>query len=136
MNPLKVLKEFDQAIWLDFVARGFIERGELRRLVDEDGIEAIAGPDEYDAAIKSTLSKGDRSVSDLYESLAVEDIQRAADLLRPVYEATRGADGFVSLEDAGPRLSAIPPPRPRLESFSRKAVTREQLKRDLNERRF
>ena len=98
MNPLKVLKEFDQAIWLDFVARGFIERGELQRLVDEDGIrgvtsnpaifeKAIAGSDEYDAALKNILSNGDRSVSDLYESLAVEDIQRAADVLMAYYEA-------------------------------------------------
>ncbi len=107
MNPLKTLHaEQDQAVWLDFVARGFVQDGGLKRLVDEDGLrgvtsnpaifeKAIGHSDEYDDAIKAA---GDQRVIDLYEGLAIADIQAAADVLRPVYEASGGQDGFVSLE--------------------------------------
>ncbi|GJD50118.1 Transaldolase [Methylobacterium crusticola] len=107
MNPLKALHaEQDQAVWLDFVARGFVADGQLKRLVDEDGLrgvtsnpaifeKAIGHSDEYDAALKRA---GDERVIDLYEGLAVADIQAAADVLRPVYDASGGQDGFVSLE--------------------------------------
>lgn len=109
MTPLKALQAQGQAVWLDFVARGFVEKGDLRRLVEADGVrgvtsnpaifeKAIAGSNEYDDAIRAALQEGDRSVGDLYERLAVADIQKAADVLRPVYDATGGADGFVSLE--------------------------------------
>lgn len=109
MSSLKALHAQGQAVWLDFVARGFVEKGDLARLVAEDGIrgvtsnpaifeKAIAGSDEYDDAIRAALAQGDRSVIDLYESLAVADIRKAADVLRPVFDETGGADGFVSLE--------------------------------------
>ncbi|RAI45655.1 bifunctional transaldolase/phosoglucose isomerase [Rhodoplanes roseus] len=109
MTPLKALQAQGQAVWLDFVARGFVEKGDLARLVAEDGVrgvtsnpsifeKAIGGSSEYDDAIRAALQEGDRSVVDLYERLAIEDIQKAADVLRPVYDATGGADGFVSLE--------------------------------------
>ncbi|MDC7786950.1 bifunctional transaldolase/phosoglucose isomerase [Rhodoplanes sp. TEM] len=109
MSSLKALHAQGQAVWLDFVARGFVEKGDLARLVAEDGIrgvtsnpaifeKAIAGSDEYDDAIRAALAQGDRSVIDLYESLAVVDIRKAADVLRPVFDETGGADGFVSLE--------------------------------------
>ena len=111
MNALKALHdEQDQAVWLDFVARGFIAKGELKALVERDGLrgvtsnpaifeKAIGASDEYDGAIKSALTEqGDARVIDLYEGLAVEDIRNAADVLRPVYEASDGADGYVSLE--------------------------------------
>ncbi len=110
MNPLKALHaEQDQAVWLDFVARGFIAKGELKMLVERDGLrgvtsnpsifeKAIGDSDEYDDALKRAEHEGDRSVIDLYEGLAIADIQAAADVLRPVYEESGGADGFVSLE--------------------------------------
>jgi transaldolase/glucose-6-phosphate isomerase len=109
MNPVKALQTHDQAVWLDFLARGFTAAGDLKRLIDEDGVrgvtsnpaifeKAIGGSGDYDDAIAQLLDGGDRSVTDLYESLAVADIQAAADVLRPVYDQLDGADGFVSLE--------------------------------------
>ncbi|NEU13374.1 bifunctional transaldolase/phosoglucose isomerase [Methylobacterium sp. BTF04] len=110
MNPLKALfPEQGQAVWLDFVARGFVQQGKLKALVDEDGLrgvtsnpsifeKAIGGSVEYDPALKAVMDAGDARVIDLYEGLAIADIQAAADVLRPVYEASDGADGYVSLE--------------------------------------
>jgi len=109
MNPVKALTTHGQAIWLDFLARGFIANGELKALVDSDGVrgvtsnpsifeKAIGGSNEYDEAVSALLSERDRSASDLYETLAVEDIQRAADALHSVYDDLKGADGYVSLE--------------------------------------
>src|ERR1700722_15784500 len=109
MNPVKALENHGQAVWLDFLARGFVAKGELKKLIDTDGVKgvtsnpsifekAIGSSDEYDAPIGSALKKGDRPVADLFEHLAVEDIQHAADVLRPVYDHFKGNDGFVSLE--------------------------------------
>ncbi len=109
MNPVKALTQHGQAIWLDFLARGFIANGDLRALVERDGVrgvtsnpsifeKAIGGSDEYDGAISALLKERDRPVAELYETLAVEDIQRAADALRSVYDECHGTDGFVSLE--------------------------------------
>ncbi len=109
MNPVLALQEHGQAVWLDFLARGFIAKGELKTLVDEDGLrgvtsnpaifeKAIVGSDEYDAGIRARLEQGDCPVGELYEGLAVEDIQHAADTLRGVFDATGGADGYVSIE--------------------------------------
>src|SRR5579863_541478 len=109
MNPVKALENHGQAVWLDFLARGFVTKGELKKLIDTDGVKgvtsnpsifekAIGSSDEYDGPIGSALKKGDRPVADLFEHLAVEDIQHAADVLRPVYDRYKGNDGFVSLE--------------------------------------
>src|SRR6201991_3103928 len=109
MNPVKALESHGQAVWLDFLARGFIAKGDLKKLIDTDGVKgvtsnpsifekAIGSSDEYDAPIGKALKSGDRSVADLFERLAVEDIQHAADVLRPVYDQLKGHDGFVSLE--------------------------------------
>ncbi|WP_316239235.1 bifunctional transaldolase/phosoglucose isomerase [Bradyrhizobium sp. SZCCHNR1015] len=109
MNPVKALEEHGQAVWLDFLARGFVARGDLKRLIDEDGVKgitsnpaifekAIGSSDEYDAPIAAALKNGDRSPTQLFEAVAVEDIQNAADVLRPVYDHFDGNDGFVSLE--------------------------------------
>src|SRR3569833_3465406 len=109
MNPLKELQTHGQSIWLDFLARGFIAKGELKALIERDGVrgvtsnpsifeKAIGSGDEYDAAFAKLLKDGDRSVIDLYESVAIEDIQHAADVLRPVYDELHGRDGYVSLE--------------------------------------
>ncbi len=109
MNPVKELEKHGQSVWLDFLARGFIVKGDLKKLIDTDGVKgvtsnpsifekAIGSSDEYDGAIAKALKSGDRPVAELFERLAVEDIQHAADVLRPVYDHLRGADGFVSLE--------------------------------------
>jgi len=109
MNPVKALEQHGQAVWLDFLARGFVAKGDLKRLIDEDGVKgvtsnpaifekAIGSSDEYDAPIAKALKGGDRSPTQLFEAVAVEDIQNAADVLRPVYDSFNGNDGFVSLE--------------------------------------
>src|ERR1700749_576848 len=109
MNPVKALENHGQAVWLDFLARGFVAKGDLKKLIDSDGVKgvtsnpsifekAIGTSDEYDAPIGKALKSGERSVADLFERLAIEDIQNAADVLRPVYDKLDGHDGFVSLE--------------------------------------
>src|SRR4051794_4348836 len=109
MNPVKALENHGQAIWLDFLARGFVAKGDLQALINTDGVKgvtsnpsifekAIGSSDEYDGAIGHALKAGDRPVADLFEALAIEDIQNAADVLRPVYDRLNGSDGFVSLE--------------------------------------
>jgi transaldolase/glucose-6-phosphate isomerase len=109
MNPVKELEKHGQSVWLDFLARGFVLKGDLQRLIDDDGVKgvtsnpsifekAISSSDEYDGAIAEALKSGDRRVAELFEQLAVEDIQHAADVLRPVYDRLKGEDGFVSLE--------------------------------------
>jgi transaldolase/glucose-6-phosphate isomerase len=109
MNPVKSLQSHGQAIWLDFLARGFVAKGDLKKLIDSDGVrgltsnpsifeKAIGSSDEYDGAIKTALAKGDRAVSRLFEDLAIDDIQHAADVFKPLYDETNGEDGFVSLE--------------------------------------
>jgi transaldolase/glucose-6-phosphate isomerase len=110
MNPLKELYREGQSIWLDFIRRSLITSGDLNRLIDEDGVRgmtsnptifqnAIAGSADYDESIRRALQKNPHGdIKTLYEILAVEDIQMAADVLRPVYDAARGGDGYVSLE--------------------------------------
>src|SRR5580692_5623686 len=109
MNPLKALQDHGQAVWLDFLSRGFTANGGLKKLVDDDGLRgvtsnpsifehAIGHSDEYDEAIARMLKAHDQSPGELFEQIAVEDIQKATDVFRPVFEATRGADGFVSIE--------------------------------------
>lgn len=109
MNPLEALHDQGQAAWLDFVSRGYIADGRLKKLVEEDGLsgvtsnpaifeKAIAHSEEYDGALRGAEAGADMSVMTLFERLAIEDIRHAADVLRPVYDETDGADGFVSLE--------------------------------------
>ena len=109
MNPLRALQDHRQAVWLDFLSRGFIADGGLKKLVDEDGLRgvtsnpsifehAIGQSNEYDESIERMLETHDHSPGEIFEDLAVEDIRRATDVLRPVFDATHGADGFVSIE--------------------------------------
>ena len=109
VNPLKHLHDFGQAIWLDFLSRRFIAEGGLKTLIDGDGLtgvtsnpsifeKAIAGSADYDSSLKAAENEDDHDVMALYEHLAIEDIQHAADALRPVYDATQRQDGYVSLE--------------------------------------
>ena len=110
MNPLKQLEEQGQSIWLDYIRRNLLSSGGLERLVDEDGIrgvtsnptifeKAIAGSTDYDEALRQLLAKDSQfDAGKLYEALVIEDIRMTADVLRPVYDATHGDDGYVSLE--------------------------------------
>src|SRR5262245_21263333 len=110
MNALKELAGQGQSIWLDYIRRNMLRSGELKRLVDEDGIrgvtsnptifeKAIAGSTDYDDALRALLAKDSTTeVGKLYEPLAIEDIQAATDVLRSVYDSTGGDDGYVSLE--------------------------------------
>ncbi len=108
MNPLKALHDYGQSVWLDFIRRNLIKSGELRRLVDDDGLrgvtsnpaifeKAIAGSDDYKDSL-AAAARTSRKPMELYETLAIKDIQDAADVLRPVYDQTRRRDGYVSLE--------------------------------------
>ena len=108
VNPLVELAKKGQSVWLDNLARPLIRDGALERLVKEDGLSgitsnpaifqiAMTSGDAYDEQIR-TLSDQGKSAGEIYEALAIRDIQNAADILRPVYDRTEGADGFVSLE--------------------------------------
>jgi transaldolase len=107
-NPFFRLKSLGQSLWLDYIRRDFTASGELRRLIEEDGLEgvtsnpalfdqAIAGSDDYDGAIRELAAAGG-STPELYEALALEDVRAAADVFRPVYDRTSGKAGYVSLE--------------------------------------
>jgi transaldolase len=105
-NPLLELARFGQSYWLDDLSRSMIRSGELQRRVEQDGLTGItSNPTIFHAA----LSKGteyDEQLRKLagepphviYETLIVEDVRNACDILRPVYDRTEGRDGFVSLE--------------------------------------
>jgi transaldolase/glucose-6-phosphate isomerase len=108
MNPLKALNRHGQSVWLDFMRRTLIGK-ELARLLDEDGVvgitsnpaifeKAIGQSADYDPQFSQLMEKGDRTPWAIYEELAIRDIQLAADQLRPIYDATRRRDGYVSLE--------------------------------------
>ncbi len=113
MSKLRELAKFGQSVWLDFIRRSYLVEGELKKLVDQGlaGVtsnptifeKAIAGSSDYDRAMKA-LVEADKTVEEIYETLAIEDIRMAADTLMPVYEASEGRDGFVSLE-VNPRLA-------------------------------
>ena len=116
MNSLKQLQDCGQSIWLDYIRRDLITSGEFQRLVEEDGVhgvtsnqtifdKAITAGTAYDDALRLLLlTDPDRDAPTLFESLEIEDLQMAADILRPVYDQTEGADGFVSIE-VSPRLA-------------------------------
>jgi len=108
-NPIKKLKEIGQSIWLDNLSRHIIDSGELKRLIEEDGLtgitsnptifqKAISGSKDYDASLQALLRKGIHDEKELFLGLAFEDISRAADRLWPVYQRSGGLDGFVSIE--------------------------------------
>ena len=107
-NQLIEINKYGQSIWMDNLSRDIIGSGELKNLVENQGIKgitsnpsifekAIAGNAIYDKDIEAGISKG-LSTQDIYESLAFEDIRNACDILHPVYETTNGKDGYVSIE--------------------------------------
>lgn len=107
-SPLKRLPDFGQSPWLDFIQRGLLERGELRRMIDSWGLRGItSNPAIFEQAITQTrdyegdierLARLGKNAVEIYEALALDDVRRAADMFLPVFEESHGADGFVSLE--------------------------------------
>ncbi len=108
-NPLIGLKEIGQSVWLDNLSRKLIHSGELKRLIDEDGLsgitsnptifqKAISGSTDYDSSLRRMIDKGVKDEKELFLGLAVEDVSDAADLLWPAYQSANGQDGFVSIE--------------------------------------
>src|SRR5262245_4959579 len=103
---LQDLNALGQSVWLDYIRRHLLASGELGSLIRDEGLrgvtsnpsifeKAIAGSTDYSDAIGR---RADRSANEIYEEMAIEDIQAAADALRSVYDRAGGADGFVSLE--------------------------------------
>jgi len=108
-NPVRDLQRYGQSIWLDYIRRNLLTGGELKKLIDEDGLrgmtsnpaifeKAIVGSTDYTDLLQSLAQKHDLDAKARYEVLAIHDIQDAADFLRPVYDATKRRDGYVSLE--------------------------------------
>jgi transaldolase/glucose-6-phosphate isomerase len=108
-NPLKDLLKFGQSVWLDYIRRDLLTSGELKRLIEEDGLrgmtsnpaifeKAIAGGKLYDDLLNSLRSRTDLDAKGRFEILAIRDIQDAADILRPVYDSSKRRDGYVSIE--------------------------------------
>ncbi|HUY15036.1 MAG TPA: bifunctional transaldolase/phosoglucose isomerase [Terriglobia bacterium] len=109
MNSLKVLGQMGQAVWLDYIRRTLITSGELKNLVEQDGVrgvtsnpaifeKAIVGSNDYSESLDALYQNDQKDPMKLYEALAIPDIQAAADVFKPVYESTQGLDGYVSLE--------------------------------------
>ncbi|HET9341519.1 MAG TPA: transaldolase [Candidatus Eremiobacteraceae bacterium] len=107
-SPLNDLIKFGQSFWLDNIRRGFTRSGELRRLIDVDGLrgetsnptifeKAIAESDDYDDAVK-TLVAAKKTPADVYDVLTTDDVREACDVFRDLYNSTKGSDGFVSIE--------------------------------------
>ncbi|HEY2113608.1 MAG TPA: transaldolase family protein, partial [Candidatus Angelobacter sp.] len=107
-NPLLELQKFGQSIWLDYIRRDLITSGELKRLIDNDGLrgmtsnpsifeKAIVGSNDYADFLDQLIAQG-LSAGDIFERIAVRDIQDAADILLSVYKSTNKRDGYVSLE--------------------------------------
>ncbi|MGZ4733585.1 MAG: transaldolase [Terriglobales bacterium] len=108
-NPLKDLLNFGQSVWLDYIRRDLLTSGELKRLIEEDGLrgmtsnpaifeKAITGSTLYADLLNSLRSRSDLDAKGRYEILAIRDIQDAADFLKPVYQSSKRRDGYVSLE--------------------------------------
>ena len=109
MNPLQELGSHGQSFWLDYIRRDLIHGGELRRLVEQDGLggvtsnpaifeKAFTSSKDYSETLAELQQQDDLGAMALYENLAIRDIRDAADVVRPVYERTDCRDGYVSLE--------------------------------------
>jgi len=108
MNPLEQLRTAGQSPWYDYIQRTLISSGGLKAMIDQDGLmgvtsnpsifeKAIAGSKDYDEELNRVAAQV-TSVKDIYETLAIRDIQDAADVMNSVYESSQGRDGYVSLE--------------------------------------
>lgn len=110
-NPLKQLGRFGQSVWLDYIRRNLMTSGDLRKMVEQDGLggmtsnpaifeKAIAGGEEYADQVNALRKDASLDAKAIFEKLAINDIQDAADVLRTVYTASHHRDGYVSLEVA------------------------------------
>jgi transaldolase len=108
MNPLQQLHSLGQSVWLDYIRRSLLDSGELKKMIAEDGLrgmtsnpaifeKAIAEGAEYDAALRDCFAAG-KSAEETLDAVTIEDVRRAADIFRPLHDASRGEDGYVSLE--------------------------------------
>lgn len=108
MNPLNEIRKQGQSIWLDLLDREIMDSGKLQSLIDDDDLrgltsnpsifeKAISGSSDYDKDIAKLAKKEDDN-GDIFFGIAIEDIQRAADIFKSVFDKTNGKDGFVSLE--------------------------------------
>lgn len=112
-NTVEQLHEFGQSIWLDFIDRTFIKSGQLKALIENDGVRGVtSNPAIFEKAISNSSDYNDditafaeKPNDELFFEIAVKDIQQAADLLKPVFDEEDGGDGYVSLE-VSPRLAA------------------------------
>jgi transaldolase/glucose-6-phosphate isomerase len=113
-NPLRELNRLGQSVWQDYIRRDELLSGEFQKLIDQDGVsgitsnpsifeKAITAGTDYDDGIRKYVGEGLQGPK-LFEKLAVEDIQKACNLLRPTYDSTQGRDGFVSIE-VSPKLA-------------------------------
>jgi transaldolase / glucose-6-phosphate isomerase len=113
-NPLVEVMKLGQSIWYDNIRRAMLVSGDLQKKINEDDLrgvtsnptifeKAITGSTDYDEQMRSLIKAGN-SVREIYEALVIDDIGRAADILKPVYDKTDGADGYISLE-VNPRLA-------------------------------
>jgi transaldolase / glucose-6-phosphate isomerase len=109
MNALATLTSYGQAFWLDYIRRSFIEGGEFQQMIERDGLrgvtsnpsifeKAIAGSTDYADDLSAAPCDSEQDAKQIFERLAARDICEAADLLKPVYDRTDKADGYVSLE--------------------------------------
>ena len=107
-NPLKKLESFGQSIWLDYIRRDLITSGDLLKQIENDGLrgmtsnpaifqKSIAESNLYDSEIRD-LAAHNKDVNSIYEVISQKDVQQASDVFRPVYDKTKGEDGYVSLE--------------------------------------
>lgn len=112
-TTVQKLAEFGQSIWLDFISRSLIDTGKLKNMIDIGVMGMTSNPSIFDKAISSSndydacideLKKMQKSTFEIYDELTIEDIQDAADVFKPIYEKTKGLDGYVSLE-INPKLA-------------------------------
>src|SRR5689334_11635215 len=107
-NPLQQLIDYGQSFWMDTISRDMILGGELKRHIKQDGVRGVtSNPDIFQKAISGStlyddqinkLAKQGKNTGEIYEALAVEDIRKASDVLKPVYDSSNGVDGYISLE--------------------------------------
>ena len=107
-NRLREIEALGQSIWLDNLTRDLLDSGELRRLIEEDGLSGVTSnpsifgkgmgeSDAYDLSFREVASETS-DLQEVFEKLALRDVRDGADLLRPTFERTGGQDGYVSFE--------------------------------------
>ena len=107
-NPLKGLLAYGQSPWMDYIRRDLFTSAQLQKYIDSDGLrgmtsnpaifeKAIVESDEYDDQLTALIEQG-KPPMEIYETIAVEDVQAACDVFRPLFDRLGGRDGFVSLE--------------------------------------